>query len=175
MHLTHNCLIELHFSVLPFIRDPFLQIISQQLSFLNEREFLVNAIQIRNRNKTFQLMTVTWSHPWILCSHFEIASGWASPSFFLSNFPCLNSRLSCSITLPRELKSRARISSLILKMSILFFPFDFFHPIADFTLFFMENGNEIRYLLMMMRFDEVISFNFLFARLSERSNLFSET
>jgi hypothetical protein len=26
----------------------------------------------------------------------------------------------------------------------------------------MENGNEIRYLLMMMRLDEVISFNFYF-------------
>jgi hypothetical protein len=29
----------------------------------------------------------------------------------------------------------------------------------------MENGNEIRYLLMMMRLDEVISFNFYFLKM----------
>lgn len=45
-------------------------------------------------------------------------------------------------------------------MSILFVLFlilsDFFYPIADLFSTFMENGNEIRYLLMMMRLDEVI-------------------
>lgn len=51
--------------------------------------------------------------------------------------------------------------SCILKMLILLFPFLAFYfwflsyPIAE-LLLFMENGNEIRYLLMMMRLDEVI-------------------
>lgn len=121
MHLTHNCLIELHFSlfgllhscfssfVLPFIQIIYLQLILRSqvfAKFLRKTRKSLNlkwekvSIQIRSCDeKRFLLMIVTWSHPWIYCLHPRLASGYRASESFLqfSFFPFIRlpiSRLS---------------------------------------------------------------------------------
>lgn len=145
MHLTRNCLIELHFFISPIHVSVALWSFHSNYRLTKPRYFLneiFSKFWFKSRIviKTFLLMIVTWSHPCFYCSLSSLASGWASPSFLrfpVSQFSFISFHHFASwikkmkFLCPEPHRSFTRCRSFLF-----LFPYDFFYPIADLYIFF---------------------------------------
>lgn len=149
MHLTHNCLIELHFLCAYFIhvfctfcvsfkRFVFMFFLSHSKNLFEKITRNLNSNRIKRFFSADDCHVVT---PMSLLFTSRLTSGVLFFHVPLSNFPSINwwnSRLSCSIILLRELKKPSEPHHAFSRcwsfLFVLLFPTSFFYPIAELKL-----------------------------------------